>query len=226
MTHSKLWGASSLGLALTIVVGILPRAAGAQIFGSDPESLKRTDSLINKAEDLVKEAVSARGELAKTLDAYNAIFKSDVENVRKAYRSVESGMEKTEKQRATVKRKLDEMNVGAEAYFASWSESLPGISSPDLRKRSEARMAETRRQFDGVLAAVSKAREEYEPFMTNLKDQWTYLGHDLNASGIQSLEPDRVKLNEKADELFEVIDSGMRDAGEYIESLRSSRPVS
>jgi hypothetical protein len=41
-------------------------------------------------------------------------------------------------------------------------------------------MKETRRRYDGILDAVREAREAYAPFMTILRDPWTYLGHDLN----------------------------------------------
>jgi len=202
-----------------------PGNAAAQIFGSDPESLKRTDKLIGKAEGTVKQAVSAREEIQKTLDSYNAVFKSDVKDVRDAYKSVEKGIERTEKQREAVKLAMDEMKVEADAYFASWTESLQQIESADLRKRSQDRMAETRGHFDGVLSAVADARAQYEPFVKNLKDQWTYLGHDLNAEGIKSLKPDADKLNAQAVELFKKIDAGMKKANDYIASLKSSRPT-
>jgi uncharacterized coiled-coil DUF342 family protein len=138
---------------------------------------------------------------------------------------VEKGIERTEKQREAVKLAMDEMKVEADAYFASWTESLQQIENPDLRKRSQDRMAETRGHFDGVLSAVADARAQYEPFVKNLKDQWTYLGHDLNAEGIKSLKPDADKLNAQAVELFKKIDSGMKKANDYIASLKSSRPT-
>ncbi len=222
----RAWGAGSFGLALLLATVLTPRTAEAQIFGSDPEGLKQTDNFIKKAEELVKETVSAREQLGKTLDTYNAIFADDVEDVRKAYKGVESEMEKTEKKREQVGKKLEEMKLQAEAYFTGWSDSLQQIESPDLRKRSEARMTETRGQFDGILDSVRVAREAYEPFMTSLKDQWTYLGHDLNADGIASLKPDAEKLNQQGKELFGKIDAGMKKADEYVESLRSSRPAS
>ena len=222
----RTWGAGSFGLALLLATALPPRTAEAQIFGTDPEGLKRTDGLIKKAEELVKETVSAREQIRMTLDTYNTIFADDVEDVRKSYKGVESEMEKTEKKREQVGKKLDEMKVEAEAYFAGWSESLQQIGSPDLRKRSEARMTETRDQLDGIFDSVREARDAYAPFMTNMKDQWTYLGHDLNANGIASLRPDAEKLNLQAKELFEKIDAGMKKADKYIESLRSSRPVS
>jgi uncharacterized coiled-coil DUF342 family protein len=202
------------------------RTAGAQaIFGSDPEGLKRTDGLIKKAEELVKEAASARERIGRALDAYDSIFADDVTDVRKAYKSVEGEIEKCEKKREEVRKKLDAMTVEAEAYFAGWSDSLQQIGTPDLRKKSEARMAETRGHFEGILAAVRAAREVYESFITSMKDQWTYLGHDLNPNGIASLKPDADKLRSQAKELFEKIDAGTKKASEYIDSLRSSRPV-
>jgi hypothetical protein len=220
------WNARSLILGLMAFVIALPATTRAQIFGSDPESLKRTDKLIEGAEDLVKETVSARQEIDKTLSSYNALFNDDVTDMRKAYKDVEKGMERTEKQREEVKKKLDAMKLEADSYFSSWSQSLQQIGDEGLRKRSEDRMRETKGHFDGVLAAVDQARGRYEPFITSLRDQWTYLGHDLNASGIASLKPDADKLNAKATELFRSIDGGMKKAEEYIASLRSSKPVS
>ena len=213
-------------MAMVLALMAPPRNAAAQVFGSDPESLKRTDKLIEKAEGTVKQTATAREEIQKTLDSYNALFKSVVTDVRDAYKSVEKGIERTEKQREVVKTRMDEMKTEADAYFASWTESLQQIEGPDLRKRSEDRMAETRRHFDGVLGAVADARAQYEPFLKSLKDQWTYLGHDLNAEGLKSLKPDADKLNAQAGELFKKIDTGMKKANDYIASLKSSRPTS
>jgi hypothetical protein len=227
MRVSRSWAAGSFGLALLLAVGLSERTAGAQaIFGSDPEGLKRTDSLIKKAEDLVKVATSAREQIGKTLDTYNSIYAADTKDVRKAYKAVEGEMGKTEKKREDVKKNLDAMKVEADAYFASWKDSLQQIKSPDLRKKSETRMGETRAQFDGILGTIGEARQAYEPFITSMKDQWTYLGNDLNPSGISSLKPDRDKLNAQGKELFGKIDAGTKKANEYINSLRASRPVS
>ena len=87
-------------------------------------------------------------------------------------------------------------------------------------------MAEARGDFDGVLDSVDEAGDVYEPFVASMKDQWTYLGHDLNATGISSLKPDAEKLNAQGKELFEKIDAAMKKANGYIESLRSSQPAS
>ncbi len=210
--------------AVTLAFSLMPRTSEAQIFGSDPEGLKQTDKLIEKAETTVKSAVSAREEIQKTLDSYNAMFKSADTDVRDAYKGVEKGIEQTEKKREEVKKHVDEMKAEGDAYFASWKQSLQQIQDPSLRKKSEDRMGETRKHFDGVLASVSDARGAYEPFVKSLKDQWTYLGHDLNAAGLTSLKPDADKLNAQSVDLFKKIDGSMKKANDYIASLKSSRP--
>lgn len=87
-------------------------------------------------------------------------------------------------------------------------------------------MKETREKYDGVLETVRTARDAYGPFMASLNDQWTYLGHDLNPGGISSLKPDFEELSQQGTELFEKIDAAMKRGGEYIDSLRASRPAS
>ena len=64
----------------------------------------------------------------------------------------------------------------------------------------------------------------YDPFLKSLRDQWTYLGHDLNASGLASLKPDAEKLRGQSTEVLKKIDDGMKKANDYVASLKSSRP--
>ena len=211
-------------IAAALAFALVPRTSVAQLFGSDPESLKRTDKLISSAENSVKQAMGVREEIQKTMDSYNAMFKSSDTEVRDAYKNVEKGINNTEKKREEAKKHMDQMKAEGDAYFASWKQSLQQIQDPDLRKKSEDRMAETRKHFDGVLASVTDARAAYDPFLKSLKDQWTYLGHDLNASGLASLKPDAEKLRGQSTEVLKKIDDGMKKANDYIASLKSSRP--
>jgi hypothetical protein len=222
MTLETIRSIALVAAALTFTLS--PRASASQIFGSDPESLKRTDKLISTAEDSVKQAAGVREEIQKTMDSYNAMFKSEETKVRDAYKNVEKGINATEKKREEAKKQIDAMKTEGDAYFASWKQSLQQITDPDLRKKSEDRMAETRKHFDGVLASVTDARAAYDPFLKSLKDQWTYLGHDLNASGLASLKPDAEKLNGQAGEVFKKIDAGIKKANDYVASLKSTRP--
>ncbi|HSF17871.1 MAG TPA: hypothetical protein VLK65_20195 [Vicinamibacteria bacterium] len=111
MRLSRRYGAGACGLVLA--AGLASPLAAGQVFGSDPEGLKRTDALIKKAEELVKTAGLARDQVKKTLGTYSGVFAPEVADVRKAYKSVEGEMNKSEKLREQVTKKLDEMKIEA-----------------------------------------------------------------------------------------------------------------
>jgi len=65
-----------------------------------------------------------------------------------------------------------------------------------------------------------RAAELYGPFMNDLQDQVTYLGHDLNPGAVASLKPEAAKLNEKASALIERIDDTIATTNRKIDALR------
>ena len=53
--------------------------------------------------------------------------------------------------------------------------------------------------------------------MTDLKNQSSYLGSDLNPNGISSLKPEAAKFNTRAKELFGKIDVVNKAFGDYVD---------
>jgi hypothetical protein len=88
MKHWK-WLAAVSALFLAIA---LARPSEAQIFGSDPESLKKTDSLIKKAEGTIKQAVTADrkdpGFLQRSLQARRRRHSRGLQGGRKRHREI------------------------------------------------------------------------------------------------------------------------------------------
>jgi hypothetical protein len=79
---------------------------------------------------------------------------------------------------------------------------------------------DTRKRYEGILEAAGKAGDAFDPFVSNLKDQILFLGHDLNPSAIQALQGDAKKLNGQAAEVFKDVDKTIATASEYTASLR------
>jgi hypothetical protein len=105
-------------------------------------------------------------------------------------------------------------------YFTAWKESAAAISDPDLRKRSEQRLADARARFDKIAVAGKDTRQSFDSLMTDVKDQSTFLGHDLNASAIASLKPNAAKFNAHATTVFTKVDGVSKMFDEYIASLK------
>jgi Protein of unknown function (DUF2959) len=119
-----------------------------------------------------------------------------------------------------AKAKVDEMNAAADIHFAAWKNSTIAISDPALRKKGEERLAGAQAQYQKIAATGRDARQYFDTLMTDLKNQTSYMGSQLNPSGISSLKPEAAKFNTRARELFGKIDMVNKALGDYATSIR------
>jgi hypothetical protein len=98
------------------------------------------------------------------------------------------------------------MNAEADTLFKGWAESAAAISDPDLKAKSQKRLADAKARHAEIQAEARKADSLYNTFMQSLGDRVTFLGHDLNDTSVASVKPQSAKLNAQATELYAAID--------------------
>ena len=205
------------GIALTALAAAgLATLATAQ----SNEGVKQVERLVKASGNTVKAIGETKVQLMKTMDVYNALMADDAKDRKKLYKSLQKEMDNTEKRRLKIAEEAAKMNAEADALFAQWGESAAAIENPDLRKRSEERLEATKASYAEIEAVGQKAADLYPPFMKDLQDQITYLGHDLNAAAVASLKPEAGKLNEKAKTLTRSLDDTIATANQKIGALR------
>jgi Protein of unknown function (DUF2959) len=204
-----------LVLALAAAVAVLRAAPAAAQAGPD-----QTAKFLKTVEGTVKAIGESRAQLQKTVATYNSITDMTAKDVKSAYKDLGKDIAESEKKVADGRPKIDEMNSAAAAYFTAWKESAAAISDPGLRKRSEERLADGQARFNKIAVAGKDARQSFDTLMTDVKDQSTFLGHDLNASAIASLKPDAAKFNGRANALFAKTDGVTKMFDDYIASMR------
>lgn len=194
------------------------------LLSGQPPGVRQTERLAKKADALIDEVGKAQDEVRATLAAYDALILGNASDLRKPYRELDKAMTRTDKQREAVRRSADRAKAEATEYFRAWAGSLPLIEDDDLRARSEVRLRDSRARFDGIIAAGLEAAAVYEPFIRRLRDQWNYLGHDLNPSGIESLRTDAQQLADEGDRLLVAVDDSLAQARTYVASIRARQP--
>jgi hypothetical protein len=187
---------------------------------SQDEGVKKVELLAKKSGATVEAIANTKVQLMKTMDVYNALMADGATDRKGLYKKLQSEMAATEKRRSEITLRADEMKAEADTLFKSWADSATGISDPDLRKRSDERLAKTKASFAEIGTVGDKAKELYGPVMKALQDQVTYLGHDLNPSAVESLKPNAAKLNDHAKELVKRIDDTITTANTAIGGLR------
>jgi hypothetical protein len=207
----------SVGRGLAAAAIVLSSAVVVQ---PQDQGVKQIELLTKKAGATVEAIGNTKLQLMKTVDVYNGLMADGATDRKGAYKKLQQEMAATDKRRSEIGLRADEMKAEADALFKSWSDSAAAISDPELRKRSEERLAKTKASFAEIGTVGQKATELYGPVMKTLLDQVTYLGHDLNPSAVASLKPNAAKLNDEAKELVKRIDDTITTANTAIGALR------
>jgi len=213
-------GVRCLATMVVVSAGLAYAAALALPVAAQDEGVKQVERLVKSSGSAVQSIVETKNQIAKTMDAYNAVLADDVKDRPAAYKALQKEMNTTERKRAEIAKRVGEMDAEADALFKGWSDSAARLENPDLRKRTEERLTKTKASYADIKATGKTAGDLYDPILKSLKEQVVYLGHDLNASSVGSLKPDAEKLNLKAKELFTAIDDTVAVANKNIGALR------
>jgi len=199
-----------------IATGLVALCATAALAQGGPE---QTAKLTKTVESTVKSIDTTRLQLEKTVAGYNSILDQTATDTKDAYKDLGKNITESEKKVGETRLKVEEMNAEADRLFAAWKTSTAAITDPALRTRSEARLTDSQARFQKIAAAGKDSRLTFDTLVTDLKNQSTYLGNDLNASAIASLKPDAVKFNARAKDLFGKIDGVKKMFGDYVAAM-------
>jgi hypothetical protein len=205
------------GQSLAAAAIVLSSAVAAR---PQDEGVKQVEQLTKKAGAMVEAIGNTKIQLMKAMDVYNGLMSDSATDRKGLYKKLQGEMATTDKRRAEITVRADEMRVEADTLFKSWADSAAAIGNADLKKRSEERLAKTKASFAEIGTVGQKAADLYGPVMKALQDQVTYLGHDLNPSAVASLKPDAAKLNQQVQELGKRIDDTITTANAGIAALR------
>ena len=185
------------------------------------QGINQTEALIKKGDQTLAAIGDTKFQLERTLLIYNSMIEGRASDMKVSYKDLGKAVKDTEARSADVTKRKGEMDVEAEKLFASWKASLNDISSPELKKKSEERLEAAQERQGKIAAAGVQARAEYDTFLTGLRDQITYLGHDLNPSAVASLKPEAATLNARAKLLFEKIGAVTATANANLAAMKT-----
>ena len=206
-----------LGFAVPLLLAWVsqPQALGAQ------KAQKISKNLVKRAEKTVEEIRKTEKQLEKTVKKYNDLLgKNKVKDRQKEYKKLNDELKKTEKHVGDLRKRNGEMQKEANKFFTEWSKGLVKIQDPPLRAAAQENLDQTRSRYGEITSAGNKAGEHYSKFLTDLKNQISYLSLDMSDDAMSKLKSAQQTTNADAKALFKSID-GLADATKsYIKSLK------
>jgi hypothetical protein len=180
--------------------------------------------LLRKAVVAARDEQQAAGEeFQDALSRLQQITSFDGGKLEAAYRGLSKDSESAETRAAAVRKRIRSVEQVSADLFAEWEKEIQQISTPNLRAGSEEQLLETRRRYDELHAALTRAEQSMAPVLTQLKDYTLYLKHNVNAAAIASLRGEAANIQADIGKLLDDMNASIARADEFVQQMGGTR---
>jgi len=161
----------------------------------------------------------AKKEIQTTLEQFGKVVSYEGGDLEAAYKKLNGELENSEDSAEAVRKKISDVESVANALFSEWEEELGQYSSADLRRKSQAKLTQTKGRYREMLSAMKRAEQRIEPVLKPLRDQVLYLKHNLNARALAAIKGELVKVDAQVDQLVKDMNRSIAEADKFIQSM-------
>ncbi|MBW2465837.1 MAG: DUF2959 domain-containing protein [Deltaproteobacteria bacterium] len=179
----------------------------------------KRDIMVDRVEEARDSQEDAKEQFQSALEQFSTVLNFKGGKLEDKYKTLQAEYDKSEAKAGKVKDRIDAVEDVSEALFAEWEAELGQYSSASLRRDSERKLAQTRRQYEKLITAMRKAEAKIAPVLNALRDQVLYLKHNLNAQAIASLQNELVAVESDIAELIEEMEKSIGEANSFIKTM-------
>ena len=161
----------------------------------------------------------AKQEIQSTLEQFGKVVSYEGGDLEDTYKKMNSELETSEDSAEAVKKRIQDVESVADALFSEWEQELGQYSSADLRRKSQAKLTQTKSRYREMLTAMKRAEQRIEPVLRPLRDQVLYLKHNLNARALAAVKGELVKVDAQVDQLVKDMNRSIAEADKFIQSM-------
>jgi hypothetical protein len=169
--------------AWTLVLATLALAGCS----SNPKGPERTAKAVESFRDTRQHLADASKQVGVTNESLRKLTVATGGDLRPMFNAYAENVRKTQDMAKGARERADSMRKKTDAYTAQWQKEFNTISDPELRRKSEQRVASAKADFEKVRNAAEDVKTAYKPYMQGLQDVQQYLTNDLTAEGLQSV---------------------------------------
>ena len=161
----------------------------------------------------------AKQEIQSTLEQFGKVVSYEGGDLEATYKKLNGELDNSEDGAKTVRKKIADVESVADALFSEWETELGQYSNADLRRKSQAKLTQTKSRYKEMLGAMKRAEQRIEPILKPLRDQVLYLKHNLNARALAAIKGELVKVDARVDQLVKDMNRSIAEADKFIQSM-------
>ncbi|MBX3327475.1 MAG: DUF2959 domain-containing protein [Nitrospira sp.] len=161
----------------------------------------------------------AKQEIQTTLEQFGKVVAYEGGDLEATYKKLNGELENSEDSAKAVRKKISDVESVADALFSEWEQELGQYSNADLRRKSQAKLTQTKSRYRDMLVAMKRAEQRIEPVLKPLRDQVLYLKHNLNARALSAIKGELVKVDAQVDQLVKDMNRSIAEADKFIQTM-------
>ena len=179
----------------------------------------KRDLMVSRVEEARDAQQDAKEQFESALEKFSSVLQFDGGKLEDKYDQLKSAYDRSNARAETVRERIDSVEDVAEALFAEWEEELGQYSSASLRRSSERKLRQTKRQYAQLISAMKRAERKMDPVLTAFHDQVLFLKHNLNAKAIASLQTELGSVEAEVNSLIRDMEASIKEADAFISSM-------
>ena len=179
----------------------------------------KRDIMVDRVEEARDSQQEAKEQFESALQQFSKVLNFKGGKLEDKYNTLQAEYDKCEARSEDVKKRIDSVEDVSEALFDEWQDELDQYTSKSLRRDSEKKLVQTRRQYDQLIKAMRRAEAKIDPVLSAFRDQVLYLKHNLNAQAIASLQNELVAVESDIASLIKEMETSIKEANSFISTM-------
>ena len=179
----------------------------------------KRDLLKDNVQKAREDQQAAADQFKDALTRLRELYKVDGGDLEKTYDSLKVEYDRSNSRAEAVRSRIRKVEQISSDLFKEWADEAKTITNQHLREDSEQKLRETQRNNDDLHAAMKRAEASMDPVLTQLRDQVTYLKHNLNAQAIGALKGEAVDVEREIQKLIADMNVSIAQAEAFIRTM-------
>jgi hypothetical protein len=205
-------------LALTLILG---GCQSAYYGAAEKVGYHKRDILVDRVEASRDAQQDAEAQFQSALEQLSTMINFDGGDLEDMYDDMVGVYDDSSDAAEKVQERIDAVEHVAKSLFKEWEEEIQQYSNARLKADSQSKLRETRRRYDGMIAALRKSEAKMEPVLTALNDNVLYLKHNLNAQAVASLKVEFKAIEDDIEALIAEMRRAIASSDAFIESMQT-----
>ena len=191
----------------------------AYIAAMDKMGYAKRDLLSSRVKSARDAQEEVKKDIQSALEQFGKVVAYQGGDLEATYKTLNGELENSEDSAETVRKRIRDVESVADALFSEWESELGQYSNRDLRRKSEAKLVQTKTRYKDMLGAMNRAEQRIDPVLRPLRDQVLYLKHNLNARALAAMKDELVKVDAQVDRLVRDMNRSIAEADKFIQAM-------